>query len=267
MNGNTLFLLLVCSHVMGAIYLQPASLVIQRRHPASWFKPFILSVLPGYLLLLPHLTGSTFWIPLLMSMAWMVPEWIRTTNTERKSTPSHSHSFKLPFFASHLLPVIAAAVIAHFCTLNNAFPINRLWVPLTQAFTTLSPTVSFKTLLQWGLMFLLLGKPTNQVIRELNGKEKILQPTKMDPIPVLQASKRDPEYVNAGSLIGTLERLLIAIMMLLGQYAAIGLIFTAKSITRYDRISKDPSFAEYYLVGTLMSALFAIVIVLGLKPV
>lgn len=116
-------------------------------------------------------------------------------------------------------------------------------------------------------MFLLLGKPTNQVIRELNGKEKILQPTKMDPIPVLQASKRDPEYVNAGSLIGTLERLLIAIMMLLGQYAAIGLIFTAKSITRYDRISKDPSFAEYYLVGTLMSALFAIVIVLGLKPV
>lgn len=39
------------------------------------------------------------------------------------------------------------------------------------------------------------------------------------------------------------------------------------TIRGYDRISKDPSFAEYYLVGTLMSTLFAIVIVLGLKPV
>lgn len=267
MNGNTLFLLLACSHVMGTIYLQPASPIIQRRHPASWFRPFIISVFPGYLLLLPHLTWSTCWIPLLMSMAWMVPEWTRTTNTGKKSKTSSARPFKLPFYVSHLLPLIAAAGIAHFGTLNHAFPINRLWVPLTQGYAALSTTISYESLLQWGLMFLLLGKPTNLIIRELNGKEKIKQLVQTDQVPVLKASDRYPEYVNAGSLIGTLERLLIAIMILLGQYAAIGLIFTAKSITRYDRISKDPSFAEYYLVGTLMSALFAIVIVLVLKPV
>jgi hypothetical protein len=50
--------------------------------------------------------------------------------------------------------------------------------------------------------------------------------------------------------------------MILKQYAAIGLIFTAKSITRYDKIAKDPAFAEYYLVGTLFSLLISIISVL-----
>lgn len=45
----------------------------------------------------------------------------------------------------------------------------------------------------------------------------------------------------------------------LGQYSAIGLVLTAKSIARYDRIAKDKDFAEYYLLGTLMSTLIVIV--------
>ena len=37
------------------------------------------------------------------------------------------------------------------------------------------------------------------------------------------------------------------------QYAAMGLVLTAKSIARYDKITKDEKFAEYYLLGTLLS--------------
>ena len=33
---------------------------------------------------------------------------------------------------------------------------------------------------------------------------------------------------------------------------------TAKSIARYDRISKDQEFAEYYLLGSLLSTICAI---------
>lgn len=40
-----------------------------------------------------------------------------------------------------------------------------------------------------------------------------------------------------------------------GQYAAIGFVLAAKSVARYDRISKDQVFAEYYLLGTLLSTL------------
>ena len=40
---------------------------------------------------------------------------------------------------------------------------------------------------------------------------------------------------------------------------AVGLVLTAKSIARYDRISKDKDFAEYYLMGTLLSTICAVI--------
>lgn len=63
---------------------------------------------------------------------------------------------------------------------------------------------------------------------------------------------------GAGQMIGYLERALIVIFLAVGQYASIGLIMTAKSIARYERITKDSEFAEYYLIGTLSSILIAI---------
>ena len=65
---------------------------------------------------------------------------------------------------------------------------------------------------------------------------------------------------GAGALIGQLERLVMGIFLIWGQYAAIGLVFTAKSIARFDRISKDQIFAEYYLIGSLFSIISVLVL-------
>jgi len=59
-------------------------------------------------------------------------------------------------------------------------------------------------------------------------------------------------------MIGFLERFLMVIFLSLGQYASIGLIMTAKSIARYDKITKNGAFAEDYLIGTLASIIIAI---------
>jgi len=64
---------------------------------------------------------------------------------------------------------------------------------------------------------------------------------------------------NAGRFIGTVERIIMLILLSIGQYSAIGLVLTAKSIARYDRISKEKDFAEYYLLGTLLSTVIVIV--------
>ena len=69
----------------------------------------------------------------------------------------------------------------------------------------------------------------------------------------------DDRIRKAGATIGTLERLMILVLLSLGQYAAIGLVLTAKSIVRYEKISKVPQFSEYYLMGTLASILITIV--------
>lgn len=69
-----------------------------------------------------------------------------------------------------------------------------------------------------------------------------------------------PAQDGAGALIGTLERVISFALLISGQIAVIGLIFTAKSIARFDRIQKDQRFAEYYLIGSLSSLIICVVV-------
>lgn len=93
------------------------------------------------------------------------------------------------------------------------------------------------------LFLVLITKPTNIAFKLYFTKYQPKDIGKMDTIP------------GAGATIGLLERIIIAVCLFFNQFASIGLVFTAKSIARYDKISKDPAFAEYYLIGSLFSIL------------
>lgn len=67
-------------------------------------------------------------------------------------------------------------------------------------------------------------------------------------------------------MIGGLERTLTLILILLGQWAAIVLLITAKSFARFEEL-KERRFAEYYLIGTLTSLLVAILTGIVLRHV
>ncbi len=62
---------------------------------------------------------------------------------------------------------------------------------------------------------------------------------------------------QAGRYIGMLERAVILSLALAGAFTSIAFVLTAKSIARYKEL-ENRDFAEYYLVGTLLSALLAI---------
>jgi hypothetical protein len=62
---------------------------------------------------------------------------------------------------------------------------------------------------------------------------------------------------NAGLYIGWLERFLVITALLLQSPATVGLILTAKSIARYPEF-KSERFAEYFLIGTLLSISMAL---------
>jgi Protein of unknown function (DUF3307) len=62
---------------------------------------------------------------------------------------------------------------------------------------------------------------------------------------------------NAGLYIGWLERFLVLTALLLQSPATVGLILTAKSIARYPEF-KSERFAEYFLIGTLLSISIAV---------
>jgi hypothetical protein len=78
-----------------------------------------------------------------------------------------------------------------------------------------------------------------------------------------EVDKPNPEN-RVGSVIGQLERMIIAILLLCGQYSAIGLVLTAKSIARFKQL-EDKTFAEQYLIGTLISLAIALVATMAVK--
>lgn len=65
------------------------------------------------------------------------------------------------------------------------------------------------------------------------------------------------ELRNAGLYIGWLERFLVLTAVLVQSPAMIGLILTGKSIARLPEL-KGPRFAEYFLIGTLLSISLAL---------
>ena len=72
--------------------------------------------------------------------------------------------------------------------------------------------------------------------------------------------KKEKNTIRAGRMIGTFERIIMLFFLSIQQYSSIGLVLTAKSIARYNKISEDQIFAEYYLLGTLLSTICVLLI-------
>jgi hypothetical protein len=100
------------------------------------------------------------------------------------------------------------------------------------------------------LAFYLTEKPANILIREIFKLYKI------------KFNSAKNELLNAGKLIGIIERWLILFFVFLNQYEAIGFLIAAKSILRYNPNNDKENFnkTEYVLVGTMLSFFIAIFI-------
>ena len=76
------------------------------------------------------------------------------------------------------------------------------------------------------------------------------------PQPANGETEESGEYAM-GRTIGCLERFLLFVLVLLGQWGALGFVIAAKSIARFREL-ENQQFADYYLIGTLTSILTAI---------
>jgi len=81
---------------------------------------------------------------------------------------------------------------------------------------------------------------------------------------VMYTETQVERFIRAGRIIGMLERILTFFLILANQYAAIGFLLTAKTVTRFkDLESRD--IAEYYLIGTLLSMVSVVLIAMVCK--
>ena len=74
---------------------------------------------------------------------------------------------------------------------------------------------------------------------------------------VERAGETQEQIRNAGMYIGWLERFLVVTAILVQSPSMVGLILTGKSIARFPKLREH--FAEYYLIGTLLSIGLAVI--------
>lgn len=93
------------------------------------------------------------------------------------------------------------------------------------------------------------------VVFNVNGGSAIVGKT-LAALDLPQTKDDGPK--GAGRMIGILERWMILGLVWAGQWGAVGLVLTAKSIARFKKMDEQ-AFAEVYLVGTMTSVLVAMV--------
>ncbi|MHA1993243.1 MAG: hypothetical protein ACW97Z_01755 [Candidatus Hodarchaeales archaeon] len=79
----------------------------------------------------------------------------------------------------------------------------------------------------------------------------------LSPYKDTDSTKKSMGLSGAGKKIGQVERAIILTFALMGEFGTISFVFVAKSMARFEQL-KERQFAEYYLLGTLLSIFFAL---------
>jgi hypothetical protein len=165
----------------------------------------------------------------------VIKRWLK----ERKGIGGGSYTDHYLFFTGQILHLTAIyGAVAIYWTNSHSIPayldlftINRL---LTLA------------------GFLLCMKPANVIIRNC-----------LSSLNLYDREENKNDLERAGRWIGTIERIIAMVLVMLQQYTAIGFIITAKSVLRYNDSKTGKT--EYVLIGTLLSFGIALLIGIGLK--
>lgn len=231
-------------HVIGDFYAQSSRMAHDKKTDRSALITHIL-IYAAVMLIIGMLTFDLMYILLavILSVVHGLIDYIKFMYT-RGRTATRQQALKL-FVVDQFFHILTILII---------IAISSYWVTLPQIWFTIDEylidefSTSFIEILQWTLSILIIIKPASIIVRLTLGY--------FEPKEVKNSK---PGLLQAGEFIGILERLTILILLGAGAYAAIGFVLTAKSIARYNKIAEEPEFAEYYLIGTLMSTFIVLI--------
>ncbi|ALF25501.1 DUF3307 domain-containing protein [Fusobacterium nucleatum] len=143
--------------------------------------------------------------------------------------------------------------LIHIVMIVGMYYILNLENLTNNLYTKLQTYEDFKIIVLYTFVFSIILDPASVFIRKL-----------FTSISPKTYPKTNLEELKAGNIIGKLERIIIAILLLNNQFGIMGFVLTAKSIARFKQM-ENKDFAEKYLIGTLTSFLIALISVLILK--
>jgi hypothetical protein len=236
------FIYLLLIHILGDYYFQTSKLAVEKNQSAvKQLVHGLIYLVISIIFILPVFNLSMLLAILVLSASHLLIDFVKYSyiHNELKDQcpPEKERSI---YLVDQLLHLICIFIIAFVLVLNNT-EVSVLPM-VVKALEIIE--IPFGTLLSWGSILLLIWKPANITIKQLL---------------CLNRPNDEEDAKKSGGFIGLLERLIILVFLSINQYSAIGLVLTAKSIARYDEIAHDRNFAEYYLLGTLLSTAIAII--------
>jgi hypothetical protein len=222
---NSIFLPMLVGHLVADFWLQPTSWIECRRKNGWRSKRLILhAFIAAILPVTCTLQPSLWWFaPVILIVHYLVD-----------LLKSKTKDNLLAFLADQTSHIGLLWVLAIFAThIELAESLQKFWI--------------------YAAGFVLVTTPAGILVG------KFLQPITRRSDP--NGNQNTPIKADASAWIGIIERILILIFILAGQFQAIGFLVAAKSIFRFSEIQKEGNpKAEYFLLGTLASFLVAVVI-------
>lgn len=226
MNPELTWLIkLVLSHLLADFVLQPKSWVTERRQkhfsaPSLYLHGAVAGILAWIFM------GIQYWYFALV---------ILITHIVIDAWKSYRPAVFIYFLADQVLHFLV--IVACFC-----FAFYE-WSDITVFLADIGDNYDFWVI---ATAFLFLSFPSGIAIDQMTRKWR-------EELPGAAG------LANAGKWIGILERTLILIFLLQNQYAAIGLLITAKGLLRFSEKDKQEQKTEYVLIGSLISVCFSII--------
>lgn len=231
-------IVLFAGHIIGDFYLQTQKMADEKeeklrcvlKHCIVYFVAMLLTTIPfaGLEMLI---------VVVFAAVIHMIVDVLKFFYVKGLKKKKHS-KLKL-FLVDQIIHTLTIMIIVYIVVSNN-IEFEQLGI-FSRIFSVVG--VSKREFASWILAILIIHKPSNIFIQKMLSGYKLK--VKGDEI------KKDN---NAGRMIGTIERAIMLMFLSIKQYSAIGLVLTAKSVARYNKIAEDEEFAEYYLLGTLLSA-------------
>lgn len=238
-----LFLAIYLAHLLTDFVFQTAR-IVSNKHHGKW-RGYLIHGFTHYLAVLlivaladPRLlpTLSFQLLALSLSFVHLLVDWVKVTLTKSHRIPDNAFTFVVDQ-GIHLITVVGAVLILVHPSLQTfGLWFNR--IRSLQESILLVSVVYILVIFGGGYFIRLLIGP---LWKEEEGQSK----------------KEHEEVINAGLYIGWLERFLVLTALFLQSPATVGFILAAKSIVRYPEL-KSVRFAEYFLIGTLLSLGIAI---------
>ena len=242
LDFRSIFFLLLFVHILGDFYFQSQTTARKKVKKLKWvsYHCIIYGVISFVLvkLLVPNFSYSLLWLFIIghavidITKYYIVKKYLKNNFYD-----------KYVFIIDQIIHLLILVFISYYALKSgevykyNAF-INDVLVTME---------IPIESLLSLVLKLLLIHKPINIFIALIMNDYK-------------PEDKKKDDTIKAGRMIGAVERIIMLFFLSIKQSSSVGLVLTAKSIARYNKIAEDQKFAEYYLLGTLLSTICVLVV-------